>query len=675
MKYLRKPKKPLFPGWLFVIAMVLYNELMLHFWITENFLFGRIVVVLAFGLGFGAIFGLITSFFPSPKVSKWVAVGLSFLVVVIYLTEYFLSDAYKTFMTVETIFAGAGGVAQDYMSVIMSLLTRNLWRIGLMLLPIVVYALRCRSGQTGWAIRGILAGAALVLYLLGFGAVHVLTRDAAVLNKAYNFDTAVRCMGLNMGLSLDVVRGSATNDEPEFTQMEVPTVATEATEPTVSGEVEVEPTEPIVYGDNVMNLDFDTIISESTNANITAIHKYVSSLTPTKKNEYTGLFEGKNLILITAEAFTAEVIDPELTPTLYRMANEGIKFNEYYQPAWGASTTSGEYSNLFGLVPFNGGTCMKNPLYQKMFLTMGFQLTEEGYHSAAYHNHFHDFYDRNKTHNKFGYENFYARYGGLNGITAVWPESDLEMIDISIADFIDKQPFNIYYMTVSGHCPYGQKENAMTRKNWDKVQHLEYSDTIKGYFAANLELEYAMASLIRQLEEAGIADDTVIALATDHYPYGLERSTTWKNGTDRLAELFGVEEYDQFVRDHNALIIWSGCIEDMDIVVDEPVYSLDILPTLSNLFGVEYDSRLLVGRDVFSGADPLVLWPDHSWLTELGSYNFKAGVFTPREGVQVPEGYVEQISAIVANKITYSRSVQQQYYFRHLEPYVYPDEQ
>ena len=101
-------------------------------------------------------------------------------------------------------------------------------------------------------------------------------------------------------------------------------------------------------------------------------------------------------------------------------------------------------------------------------------------------------------------------------------------------------------------------------------------------------------------------------------------------------------------------------------MVDTPTYSLDILPTLSNLFGVEYDSRLLVGRDVFSDAEPLVLWYDFTWKTDKGLFNPESGKFTPAEGVSVEEGYVDRIKALVQNKIHYSREVQQTDYFNYL---------
>lgn len=712
------------PGWAFVAAMVVYNELMLHFWIMEELHLGRLAAVTAFALGFGALLGLVTSFF-SWQWSKKVAVILATAVTVISVTEYFISDAYQVFMTPKTVISGAGGVAQDYFGLVMSLVFRNLWRIGLMILPIVLYGLFCRSRRGKWQYSACLALAAVVFFGLGVRIVKDRTKDADKFTKAYNFDSAVRSFGMNMALTLETFNSGREDEAPSFVtvepalpqweETEAPAVtevtqAAEAAEPaeeteaaaatepmretepaaepveetepaavaeavreTEAAEAPAEPQQPaapkpkVTGEDNVIPaLDFEALSQSEKNKKVAAVHSYVASLLPSKKNDYTGLFEGKNLILITAEAFSAEVIDPQRTPTLYRLANKGIRFEEYYQPAWGASTTSGEFSNVIGLVPTTGGLCMKEPVHQDLFLTMGHQLQELGYWSAAYHNHNKDFYDRHKTHEKLGYDRFIAQYGGLEGVDPVWPESDLQMIQSTVDDYIDQERFSVYYMTVSGHCVYSENGNAQGRKHYDKVADLPYGETVKYYLASQLELEYALEELVSRLEDKGIADDTVIVIATDHYPYGLERSGTWKNTSDYLRELYGVASYDNFVRDHNALIIWSGCLEDKNIVVEEPVYSLDILPTLSNLFGVEYDSRLLVGRDVFSDAEPLVLWPDYSWKTDKGTFDIKTGVFTPREGVSVPAGYVEYISSLVANKITYSDSVLKLDYFNYL---------
>ena len=307
---------------------------------------------------------------------------------------------------------------------------------------------------------------------------------------------------------------------------------------------------------------------------------------------------------------------------------------------------------------------MMEAVEQDLFLTMGNQLQKQGYSSAAFHNNDHTYYNRHKTHTELGYDTFFAWGNGMEELIGDgWACSDEEMFQVTLPDYIGKTPFSLYYMTVSGHSPYSQDGNRMSKKNFDKVADLPYSDFVKGYIAANMEIELAMKYTIEQLEAAGIADDTVIVISTDHYPYGLAPSETWGNH-DFLAEIYGKNWHNEQIRDHNALIIWSGCLEDMDIVVDTPVYSLDILPTLSNLFGLEYDSRLMVGRDVFSESEPLVFWPlTYSWKTDKGMYDSSTGVFTPNEGVEVPEGYVDAVAASVKNKCVYSRAVQQQDYF------------
>lgn len=98
--------------------------------------------------------------------------------------------------------------------------------------------------------------------------------------------------------------------------------------------------------------------------------------------------------------------------------------------------------------------------------------------------------------------------------------------------------------------------------------------------------------------------------------------------------------------------------------MDTPTESIDILPTLLNLFGVKYDSRLLPGRDVFSDAMPLVYYTNNAWRTELGTYIY--GIFTPVEGAEIPDGYVQAVTSIVKNKLSYSKGVLATDYYRHV---------
>ena len=662
----RLPQLPI-PGWLFTVFQILYCEVLLHLWTMDSFIFSRFVTVAVFALGFGCLVSQAVSFFGCKKWSKSLTVALCFLLTAFAMVEFFVEFSYQTYMPVATLVSGAKGVATDFAGDTIRLVFFQFWRIIVALLPIVAYGLFAQPVPTSWRTRWFTLAGSLAAYAAAFAILFGVGLDSDRLNSAYSFDSAVRALGLNMGMVLETAKGGEAEtaagdffmeEEPEdFAEPVETTPAETVPEETVPAE-----TEPIVYEDNVIKaLDFGVLAETERNSRVAKIHKYVNSQTPTKQNQYTGLFKGKNLILIAAEGFAAEVIDPELTPTLYRLANEGIKFHDYYQPMWGGSTSSGEFSILTGVVPSGGTNSVKEAVQQDLFLTMGKQLQKQGYTSIAYHNHLASFYDRNKTHVNFGYDKFIGRGNGMEeGVKDVWPESDLEMMEFTVPQYIDKQPFSIYYMTVSGHCRYDVDGNRMSKKNWDAVQHLDASDGVKAYIACNLELEKALSSMVAQLENAGIADDTVIVMAPDHYPYGLEE---WSANKPYIDELYGYKYKNDLERDHNALIIWSGCLEDMDLEVKEPVYSLDIVPTLSNLFGLEYDSRLLVGRDVFSDAEAIVLTQNASWKTVKGVYNSDKKKFIPAEGVEVEEGYVDRINKIVSNKITYSRELAAVDYF------------
>ena len=644
---------------------MVYDELLLHLWTVPEGGALRFAVVTLFALGCGALLGFLVSLLP-PRFGKYAAVGIALVMAVLCMTEYFLRDSFQTFMSLTVVAAGAGGVATDFAGTVFRLLGTNWWRIALVLLPILFYGFCVRAKRKKNFTTSKLALLTVAAYALAFGFTALIPGYMDGLTTEFSFDSAVKDYGLNVALVLDVTK----EGDVGFTEMEThqPTEtdppATEEENETAPSEAPTEP--PVVYLPQMLDIDFAALAESESNADVAKLHSYVASQTPSMTNEYTGLFEGKNLILITAEAFTGAWLDPQLTPTLWRLAHEGIQFTDYYQPLWAAGTTGGEYSNVVGLVP-GSGQCMKETYQQDFFLTIGNQLQALGYSSAAYHNNSYTYYDRHETHTLLGYDVFMGMGNGMEeGVTDVWPQSDVEMFDFTISRHLDKQPFSLYYMTVSGHSEYSKGGNAQSRKNYDAVANLDHSEAIKCYIAANLELEYAMASLVAQLEEAGIADDTVIVIGSDHYPYGLDQSDTWGTAESYLSELFGEECDSRFVRDQNTLIIWSGSIEDMDIVVDDPVSSLDILPTLSNLFGVEYDSRLLIGRDVFSDTTPLVFWPDYSWKTDKGTYDSSTRKFTPNNGMGVSENHVNTISAQVGNKLTYSKAVQTTDYFNYV---------
>ena len=658
--------------WLFVLfaAVYVYFESLFRITTLETFFTGSTVYMLLFALSWGLLGYFIATLIPNKAVSVVLTSVQLLLTAVIFLVEHFIYRYFKVFYDVTTVIGGAGGVATDFMDNTLNLLLRwdSFLTIALFLLPGLFYVFFLR--RFAFCPKAGLFKSFLVLVLtlaVLLGNIAMVLGSATykpMYREEYNFQSAVSNFGLLTGIRLDVQKLLAKDSGGGFEIVENPTFPTvpAPTQETTPGTTEetVAETRPIEYCYNMLELDFP----DTGNDYIDSINAYVQSIAPSKQNAYTGLFAGKNLIFITAEAFTAEVIDPELTPTLYRLANKGIQFTDFYQPD-SAGTTGGEYQNIFGMLPTAGGMSFKTTAQRNNYFTMGSQLDRLGYYGKVYHNHDYTFYDRHLTHNNLGYSDGFMGYG--NGmeqfVTNQWPKSDLEMFQGTVPTFLDQQPFNIYYMTVSGHSNYTPGSNCMSVKNWQYVKSLPYSDAVRGYLAANLELEFAMAYLVQALEDAGIADDTVIVLVADHYPYGLSNR--------ELTELFGYAPTNLFKRDHNRLIIWSGCLEDMEpIVVDTPTFSLDILPTLSNLFGTDFDSRLMPGRDVFSDAPALVYNYNYDWKTEYGTYLSSSNTFTPAsEDMVIPDGYVEQIKATVRNRIRYSAAVLDTDYYNLLFPW------
>lgn len=644
---------------------VFYYEIIFNLLTVGTILSRRIIYIFLFSMLCGGIGTWFCSLFTKCTSHKLVKTILILGGSIPFLVEYFVYKQFKIFYDLHTITAGAKDAVSGFKSQIAEMIisVEGMMVIVLFLLPTVLYAIWFQQYDPikyrRKYYRIILILSVIVIYLLSIIGIMLDPACRRIYGKQYNFQEAVSNFGLLTGIRKEIQKNVLGFGNDEFEVVSSDEMTAEEKEETEA--------EEIVYDDNVMEIDF-AALAASTSGTLQSLDHYVASLVPSKQNEYTGLFAGKNLIFITAEAFTAEVIDPQLTPTLYRLETKGIHFTDYYQPA-SAGTTGGEYQNVFGMLPMYGGSSFKMTVDDNNYLVMGNQLNRLGYSGWAFHNNSFTYYDRNVTHNNLGYSNGFMGYG--NGmemyVTKQWPQSDLEMVEGTLPLYMDAQPFNVYYMSVSGHSDYSYSGNAMTKKNWSSVENLPCSDRVKGYLAANLELEHALTSMVTALEEAGIADDTVIVISSDHFPYGIDENGSLGN-MPYLSELYGYNVTDYFQRDHNSLIMWSGCLEEKEpVIVDTPTFSLDILPTLSNLFGVEFDSRLLPGRDVFSDAMPLVYNTSYDWKTDLGTYYASSATFVPvNESVDIPEHYVETISAIVRNKINYCNGVLETNYFNHV---------
>ena len=250
---------------------------------------------------------------------------------------------------------------------------------------------------------------------------------------------------------------------------------------------------------------------------------------------------------------------------------------------------------------------------------LGNMFENIGVKTYAYHNFRGYYYQRNQTHKNLGYTTL-RFMNGTNGMsfTTEWPSSDYEMMQQSIDDYVNNDRFHAYYMTFSGHGPYSTA-NPIAVRNIKTVDELlgerELTTQARYYLAANYELEKAMTLLLEKLEAAGKLENTMIVLTGDHYPYYLSDTN--------LASLAGKEVDQSFEKYKSTCIMYCAGMETVE--VDAPSCNVDILPTVLNLLGMEYDSRLLAGTDIFSNTTHIAMLYNKSFVTDKVKYNAQTG--------------------------------------------------
>lgn len=635
-----KRKLPLL---IFYSFLIIYLELVYKSAVLNNVFSINTLTVIVFSIPFILINTLISSLFKE-KINRIISVVLSIFITLIYISQYIYFEFYDSIFSIYSIKEGTGQVFGEFFSAILKMVSDNIWVTLLFLLPFllfIIFGKKIFNFKRNKKTSLITSGLSIVSIAICILFVQFYDSGMYSLKRLYKETHApmitINKVGLLSMEVLDLDRFIFGFEEKLY-NINKPTDNKEETK-------KPEETEEIKY--NVLDIDFDKLINEEENSMVKSMHEYFKNVTPTKQNEYTGIFKGKNLIYITAEGFDKIAIDENLTPTLYNLANNGFVFENYYQPLFTVSTSDGEYMFLNSLIPKEGVWSFYRSSNIYMPFGIGNVFKREGYSTVnAYHDHTYTYYNRDKSHPNLGFDKYIGCGNGLEELIncKTWPESDVEMINATVDDYINSDNFMTYYMTVSGHLNYTFTGNYISYKNKDLVKDLPYTDHVKAYLAANIELDRAIESLINKLKEKGKLDDTVIVISPDHYPYGLK--------TSELNEISDTDRSDKFEMFHTSLILYNSEIKE-NVKVTKYVSSIDVLPTIYNLFGIKYDSRLLMGRDALSDAEGLVILSDRSFINEFGSYNSITGKYTKFKE-DVSNDYIEKLNHEVYQRFTMS---------------------
>lgn len=628
--------------------LIIYLEIIYKFFIMKDLLTTNTFSVVLFSIPWIIIFTIITSIF-NEKVNKILTIVFSFLIILITLAQIVYYNFYNSMFSFLSLTTGTGQVMQFYV-MIASVIARIWYIFAIILIPYILFLIfknklfNFKKNNLKFLISYLLI---FILSFLGIVLVINKNNEGFYSLKRLIFKTHAPMLtidktGLFTMEMIDIERYIFGFNEEIYSE-----------QINVNNEEEKVPEAKIEY--NTTDIDFDKLINDETDDKIKSMHVYFKNTVPSNKNEYTGMFKDKNLIFITAEAFDTIAIDEKLTPTLYKIANNSFIFKNYYQPLYPVSTSDGEYMNLNSLIPKEGVWSFKQTSKISMPYGIGNMFNKEGYVSYGFHNHNYNYYDRQKSHKNIGLK----YYGCGNGLEKKmnckhWPNSDKEMIDATTSYYIDKDKFMTYYMTVSGHLNYNFSGNNMAYRNKNKVKNLKYSTAIKAYLATQIELDKSIEKLLQVLEEKGKLNDTLIVIAPDHYPYGLT--------TKQMNEISTIDRNDKFEKFHTTLIMYNPNIEKT--VVDKVISSLDILPTIYNLYGLTFDSRLLMGRDIFSNNEHIVILSDRSWITDKGKYNSVTKEFTSTTNEEIEEDYIDRINMIVNQRYGMSSLIIDNNYYK-----------
>lgn len=633
----------------FLVFLIIYLEMIFKFIVLKSAKVMDVAYTLLFSIQIILVLNLLCNAF-KPKVSKVILMITTIVLTIYFMFQsvfYNLFSVPFSFMTL-----GLAENALDFTEMVKDAIIQNGFILILLSIPFWMLLflqkkidfVPFRKEQIAMRIAGI---AFFLLILLG-----VIQIDQKGIYSTYNLFYNLNAQEKNMerfGLINSTVI-DLTRTITGFEENLVLEVNSNEIEQTPEANNQDEPQEPeeVVVTYNELDLGLDALIEQTTDKNLKSVYQYIASVSPTNQNEYTGYFKDKNLIFILAEGFNSIAVDQELTPTLYRLTNSGFVFENFYSPVF-LSTTGGEFQASTGLIPTQNILSLWKKNLPTISYGLGNSFTKQGYTANAYHNWTYTYYDRQNTMKTLGFSSYTGMGNGLEKLmSSKWIPSDVDMMKVTTDFYTSEDKFVTYYITVSGHAPYnfgGGNSTALRYRN--EVQDLPYSTAVKAYLASQMELDRALEVLIQDLEEKGILEDTVIALVGDHYPYTLSIDDINQISTyprDSIVEV-----------NRSNFILWNSEMEE-PVKIEKVGSQIDVLPTLLNLFGIEYDSRLIIGQDILSDNPGVAIFSNRSWVSDYGTYFASQKQFVPKGNTELDSDYVEKMNQSVANKFTMSQS-------------------
>lgn len=387
-----------------------------------------------------------------------------------------------------------------------------------------------------------------------------------------------------------------------------------------------------IYEYSVRNFYITFIKAKKTTneEDITFLKEEYSKEEESYNTKYTGKYKDKNLIILQLEGTDNWLITEEDTPTLYNMMKDSINFtNHFSYYNGGGSTFNSEFAVNTGFItPLsytqNAYTFNKN--YFPYSLANLFK--NEGYSVNAFHMNNSEYYSRGTNYKNWGYDNYY----GLKDLGTY--KNDLYTLDRELIlnetfneKMFSEEKFVDYIITYSGHLPFTTEKGVCKKLITEDILKEENIEELPNDYILPSkteeecarrqakETDYMVELLLNNLKEKNLIDNTIIVVFTDHYLYTLSDQTILEKYKDTNNNLINKTPF----------FIWNNGNSKKKITA--VTSQLNILPTLINLFGLEYHPNYYIGYDALNpNYNGYVFFSDYSWYD--GNVYVDGGIVT-----------------------------------------------
>lgn len=374
------------------------------------------------------------------------------------------------------------------------------------------------------------------------------------------------------------------------------------------------------------------------------------------KNSYTGLFEGKNLIILQLEGIDNWLVTKKTMPNLYSLMNNSINFtNHYSYYNGGGSTFNSEFAVNTGYLTPVSYTQNAYTFNKNSFPTSLAKLFKERNYSVnAFHMNSSEYYSRGINYSNWGYDKYY----GLKDL-GVFKDNSYELDRNLILNetfynlmFPKDSLFVDYIITYSTHTPFDQNKSVckMLAEEQNITKTLTEEECIKLQAS---ETDNFISLLIKALKDNNLYDNTVIVAFADHYLYTVtDNKILENNGKDIKTNLINKTPF----------FIWSSNTKKE--TVKKVTSQLNILPTILNLFGFNYNPTHYVMQNALDkNYKGVAFFSDYSWYD--GKYYVSDGI--PQNNTNISDELLEEKNSYVDYLIKKNDLILKYNYFKTLK--------